>query len=126
MAYTDTEAHPDMSRTEDCVNCGRTIFGHFGWQCIANTKVKGTGTRLEYAITDRYLAQDMLVAPLPVPYDPDRETLPCIPIAAPVKAKQVQVKPDISDWRAWRDSGLQPGECVCRIQRSKCDFHKGT
>ena len=29
-----------------------------------------------------------------------------------------------SDWRAWRDNGLQPGHCVCRIPREKCDFHR--
>jgi len=32
--------------------------------------------------------------------------------------------PDISDWRTWRDHGLEPGHCVCRIPKEKCDFHR--
>jgi hypothetical protein len=31
---------------------------------------------------------------------------------------------DLSDWRTWRDHGLQPGECVCKMPRALCTFHK--
>ncbi len=32
--------------------------------------------------------------------------------------------PDLSDWRVWRDHGLQPGECVCKIPRAQCEYHR--
>lgn len=32
---------------------------------------------------------------------------------------------DLSDWRVWRDHGLQPGECVCKMPRQQCDYHRG-
>lgn len=28
------------------------------------------------------------------------------------------------DWKKWRDAGLQANECVCRIPRDRCDYHK--
>lgn len=33
---------------------------------------------------------------------------------------------DLSDWRTWRDHGLQPGECVCRTPKELCDYHRDT
>ncbi len=33
---------------------------------------------------------------------------------------------DLSDWKVWRDHGLQPGECVCKIPRTQCDYHRDT
>lgn len=32
---------------------------------------------------------------------------------------------DLSDWKVWRDHGLQPGECVCKMPRELCTYHKG-
>lgn len=33
---------------------------------------------------------------------------------------------DLSDWRVWRDHGLEPGHCVCRIPKELCRFHRDT
>jgi hypothetical protein len=31
---------------------------------------------------------------------------------------------NMSDWRIWRDCGLEPGHCVCRIPKELCKYHK--
>ena len=31
---------------------------------------------------------------------------------------------NISDWRVWRDHGLQSGHCVCRMPKQLCTYHK--
>lgn len=32
--------------------------------------------------------------------------------------------PDLSDWRVWRDHGLQPGECACKMPKKECWIHR--
>lgn len=32
--------------------------------------------------------------------------------------------PDLSDWKTWRNSTLQSGECVCGIIKKNCDYHR--
>jgi hypothetical protein len=31
---------------------------------------------------------------------------------------------DLSDWKVWRDQGLQPGHCVCGCPKQLCSYHK--
>lgn len=31
---------------------------------------------------------------------------------------------NLPEWKLWAQAGLQKGECVCRIPRELCDFHR--
>jgi hypothetical protein len=45
------------------------------------------------------------------------------PITLPAQAvSQATPSQDISDWRAWQHKA--PGECVCGIPKSQCDYHR--
>jgi hypothetical protein len=39
-----------------------------------------------------------------------------------LKSPQVATVTDISDWRTWQHKA--PGECVCGIPRTQCDYHR--
>jgi hypothetical protein len=98
----DTE-HEPAARDEDCLNCNRKWDLHDGWACGENIYNQ---PKSKIPTDKQYLTSDMQQqTPTPVSIQP-------------------VVKPDLSDWKVWRDQGTEPGHCVCRIPRTTCSYHK--
>lgn len=123
MIYKDREARHDTDRRpadredEECVHCGQDWNCHNGWAC--ETWYVGDTNFSHIRAEHRYLTPSMKASILPKQTIGEiiREKLGPAP-------KAVQVGPDLSDWRTWAHHGQQPGHCVCRIPREKCDYHR--
>jgi hypothetical protein len=118
MSYHDTERMPDPTRTEKCLNCKNSTHSHYGWAC--QWTFGTSGCMSDYTIDKRFLASDMLIAPTGQP-----DTLRSIAVAKPHAAVAKEVARDsVPEWKVLRDKGKDNHECVCRIPKDKCEYHR--
>jgi hypothetical protein len=120
QVFLDKEDMPASRGGTRCLNCNEDFTRHYAWQCkgwehsvvTATRSIPNRGYRSSHSPTTRYLTSDM---------KDDRQKINETPTLRSIK---VATNDPSTEWKAWRDSSIQTGECVCGIQVSVCRYHR--
>lgn len=120
--FNDTEYMPfNRGDYTMCLNCGKGFRKHIGWACPGCYTYMASRNIIPK--DQQYLTSDML-AGMPCNPPDTLRSIKITPMGATGSCQKGESPKDIPEWKLIRDSGQASNECVCRIPRSQCTYHK--